>query len=221
MDINLKNEEESQGETHDSLKDEVGQESNTSQEISEKEDTIEDEDLDVDVETDTTDQSEEKEKSNLSFFKRNKKTKQDDQNEKIEELTDKLMRKAAEFDNFRKRSEKEKSQMFDIGAKSVVESILPVIDSFERGLGLVKEEEKEDPFVQGVEQVYKQLLKSLEDIGVKPIEALSKEFDPNFHNAVMHEDDPEQGENIIIEEFQKGYIYKDNVVRYSMVKVVN
>lgn len=139
----------------------------------------------------------------------------------IEELNDKLLRKAAEFDNFRKRNEKEKSQMFEIGVKSIVEKILPVIDSFERGLETVTVDDVDNAFVEGMEKVYKQLLTCLEEAGVKAIEAVGKEFDPNFHNAVMHDEDPEQGENIVIEELQKGYMYRDSVVRYSMVKVVN
>jgi molecular chaperone GrpE len=127
----------------------------------------------------------------------------------------------AEFDNFRKRSEKEKSAMYEIGARSVVEKILPTIDNFERGLAALTEEQKEDPFVQGMEKVYRQMIASLEEIGVKAIEAAGKEFDPNFHNAVMHVEDENFGENIVAEEFQKGYLYRDSVVRHSMVKVAN
>ena len=147
--------------------------------------------------------------------------KKDKKDEKIEELTDKLTRQMAEFDNFRKRSEKEKSQMYEIGAKDIIEKILPVVDNFERGLDAVKEEEKEDPFVQGMEKVYKHLLTTLEGIEVKPIEAVGQPFDPNFHNAVMHVEDENFGENIVAEEFQKGYTYRDSVVRHSMVKVAN
>lgn len=158
-------------------------------------------------------------KERKSFFK--KKEKKDKKDEKIEELNDRLIRSMAEFDNFRKRTEKEKAQMFEIGAKDIVEKILPVIDNFERGLATVPEAEKEGAFVQGIELVYKQLLKALEDAGVKPIEAVGKEFDPNFHNAVMHAEDESFGENIVAEEFQKGYMYRDSVVRHSMVKVVN
>lgn len=152
------------------------------------------------------------------FGKKNKKDKKD---EKIEELTDKLARQMAEFDNFRKRTEKEKSQMYEIGAKDIIEKILPVVDSFERGLAAVAEEDKEHPFIQGMDKVYKQLMTTLEGIGVKPIEAVGQEFNPDFHNAVMHEENEEFGENIISEEFQKGYTYRDSVVRHSMVKVVN
>ena len=127
----------------------------------------------------------------------------------------------AEFDNFRKRTDREKSQMYEVGAKDVIDKILSVVDNFERGLGAVTEEEKEDPFVKGMEQIYKQLMTTLEGIGVKPIEAVGNEFDPDFHNAVMHVEDEEVGENIIVEEFQKGYMYRDSVVRHSMVKVAN
>ena len=147
--------------------------------------------------------------------------KKDKKDEKIEELTDKLTRQMAEFDNFRKRTEKEKSQMYEVGAKDIIEKILPVVDNFERGLDAVKEEDKEDPFIQGMEKVYKQLMTTLEGIEVKPIEAVGQEFDPNLHNAVMHVEDENLGENIIAEEFQKGYMYRDSVVRHSMVKVAN
>ena len=134
---------------------------------------------------------------------------------------DKYQRTLAEFDNFRKRTEREKSQMYEIGAKDIIEKILPVVDNFERGLDAVKEEDKEDPFVQGMEKVYKHLLTTLEGIEVKPIEAVGQPFDPNFHNAVMHVEDENFGENIVAEEFQKGYTYRDSVVRHSMVKVAN
>ena len=147
--------------------------------------------------------------------------KKDKKDEKIEELTDKLTRQMAEFDNFRKRTEKEKSQMYEVGAKDIIEKILPVVDNFERGLDAVKEEEKENPFVQGMEKVYKHLLTTLEGIDVKPIEAVGQQFDPNFHNAVMHVEDENFGENVVAEEFQKGYTYRDSVVRHSMVKVAN
>lgn len=152
------------------------------------------------------------------FGKKNKKDKKD---EKIEELTDRLTRQMAEFDNFRKRTEKEKSQMYEIGARDIIEKILPIVDNFERGLSSMPEEEKATPFAEGMEKVYKQLMTTLESIDVKPIEAVGKEFDPDFHNAVMHVEDEELGENIIAEEFQKGYTYRNNVVRHSMVKVAN
>ncbi|MDD7740841.1 MAG: nucleotide exchange factor GrpE [Fusicatenibacter sp.] len=150
------------------------------------------------------------------FFKKKK----DKKDEKIEELTDRLTRQMAEFDNFRKRTEKEKANMYAIGARDIVEKILPVVDNFERGLATVEHPE-EDPFADGMNKVYKQLTKTLEDLGVTVIEAVGKEFDPNLHNAVMHVEDEEVGENIIVEEFQKGYKYKETVVRHSMVKVAN
>lgn len=152
------------------------------------------------------------------FFK--KKEKKDKKDEKIEELTDRLTRQMAEFDNYRKRTEKEKASMYVIGARDIVEKILPVVDNFERGLATVEHPE-DDPFADGMNKIYKQLTKALEDMGVTVIEAVGKEFDPNLHNAVMHVEDEEAGENIIVEEFQKGYKYKDMVVRHSMVKVAN
>ncbi len=171
-----------------------------------------------DFEEEAQDHCDGEEKKEKNFFGKKKKDKKD---EKIEELTDKLTRQMAEFDNFRKRTEKEKSQMYEVGAKDIIEKILPVVDNFERGLGAVTEEEKENPFVQGMEKVYKQLMTTLEGIEVKPIEAVGKEFNPDYHNAVMHVEDETLGENVIAEEFQKGYMYRDSVVRHSMVKVAN
>ena len=127
----------------------------------------------------------------------------------------------AEFDNFRKRTEKEKSAMYEIGAKDVISKILPVVDNFERGLAAIPEEMKGTPVEDGMEKIYKQLMKTLEDMGVKPIEAVGNEFDPNFHNAVMHIDDENLGENIVAAELQKGYTYRDSVIRHSMVQVAN
>lgn len=159
-----------------------------------------------------------KEKKKKFFEKKNKKDKKDEQ---IADLTDKLTRQMAEFDNYRKRTEKEKSAMYEIGAKDVIEKILPVVDNFERGLQSVTEENKEDPFVQGMDKIYKQLMTTLEGLDVKPIEAVGKEFNPELHNAVMHVEDEGLGDNIVAEEFQKGYTYRDSVVRHSMVKVAN
>lgn len=153
------------------------------------------------------------------LFKR--KPKKDKKDEQIEELTDKLTRQMAEFDNYRKRTEKEKSAMYEIGAKEIIEKILPVVDNFERGLSAVPEEKREDSFVAGMEMIYKQIMTMFESVGVKPIEAVGKEFNLELHNAVMHVEDEEAGENIVVEEFQKGYTYKDSVVRHSMVKVAN
>ena len=166
-----------------------------------------------------TEESEEDKKSEKKLF--GKKNKKDKKDEKIEELTDRLTRQMAEFDNFRKRTDKEKSQMYEVGAKDIIEKILPVVDNFERGLDAVKEEEKDDPFVQGMEKVYKHLMTTLEEIEVKPIEAVGKEFDPNLHNAVMHVEDENLGENVVAVELQKGYTYKDSIVRHSMVQVAN
>jgi molecular chaperone GrpE len=141
--------------------------------------------------------------------------------EKIAELEDARMRQLAEFENFRKRSEKEKAQMFEVGAKSVVEKILPVIDNFERGLAGVGEEEKQQPFVEGMEMVYKQMVTALDEMGVKPIEAVGQPFDPNYHNAVMTVEDESMESGTVAEELQKGYLYNETVVRHSMVKVVS
>ncbi len=189
-----------------------------------EEKVIESVEKDVEEEKETINETEEEigeknEKAGKGFFK--KKEKKDKKDEKIEELNDKLLRLMAEFDNFRKRTEKEKAQMFEIGAKDIIEKILPIIDNFERGLAAATDEEKEGAFVQGIEKIYKQLLTSLESVGVKPIEALGTEFNPELHNAVMHIEDEELEENIIVEEFQKGYIYHDTVIRHSMVKVAN
>ena len=162
--------------------------------------------------------SEEEDTKKKGLFGKKKKDKKDTQ---IEELTDRVQRQMAEFDNFRKRTEKEKAVMFEVGAKSVIEKLLPTVDNFERGFASVTDEQKKDPFVQGMEKVYRQLMTSLESIGVKQIEAVGQEFNPDYHNAVMHVEDEEVGENVIVEEFQKGYLYRDTVVRHSMVKVAN
>lgn len=147
--------------------------------------------------------------------------KSDEYKLKIAELEDRSKRQLAEFENFRKRTEKEKQAMFETGAKSVIEKILPVIDNFERGLATVPEEKKEDPFVDGMNRVYKQMLTELEKIGVKPIEAVGQEFDPALHNAVMQVTSEEYEAGVVAQELQKGYTYRDNVVRYSMVAVVS
>lgn len=149
------------------------------------------------------------------------KKKKDEKDEKIEELSDKLLRQMAEFDNYRKRTEKEKSSMYIIGAKDIIEKLLPVIDNFERGLLAVPEDKKDDAFVTGMEMVYKQMTAMLESAGVKTIEAVGCQFNPDIHNAVMHIEDDKSGENMVVEEFQKGYTYHDIVIRHSMVKVAN
>lgn len=165
----------------------------------------------------TEDASEEKtEKKKKKGFKR-----KDKRDEQIEELNDKYQRLFAEFQNFRSRSDKEKTAMFETGAKSIIEKILPVVDNFERGVAALSEEDLESPVGQGMNLIYKQLLQTLEDIGVEAIEAKGKEFDSELHNAVMHEDNDELGENVVSEELQKGYKYRDTVVRHSMVKVAN
>lgn len=145
----------------------------------------------------------------------------DSKDAKIADLEDRLKRQIAEFDNFRKRTEKEKSAMFDMGARHIIEAILPTIDNFERGLKTVPEDKEAKAFYDGMEMIYKQMLKVLSDVGVTAIDCLDKEFDLNLHNAVMHVEDEAYGNNIIIEEFQKGYKYKDTVIRHSMVKVAN
>lgn len=192
---------------------------NTEAETTEEENTeevIAEEAVEEDTEADAEEDADE-EKSSGGFFK--KKDKKDKKDAQIEELTDKVRRQMAEFENFRKRSEKEKTQMYEVGAKGILEKILPVVDNFERGLKGM--EESEDPFAQGMQMIYKQLMASLEEAGVKAIEAVGQEFNPDFHNAVMHVEDDEFGENEIVEEFQKGYMYHDSVLRHSMVKVAN
>lgn len=169
------------------------------------------------IETNENTEDSENKDDKKSFFKKKK----DKKDEIIEELTDKYKRTFAEFDNFRKRSEKEKSAMYEIGARDVIEKILPVVDNFERGFNSVSDEEKATPFADGMDKIYKQLMKTLEDMGVKEIEALGKEFDPNLHNAVMHVEDDSLGDNEVAEVLLKGYMYKDTVVRHSMVKVAN
>ena len=162
-------------------------------------------------------QKEPETKTKTSFFGKKKKEK-DKFEQQIEDLTDRLKRSMAEFDNYRKRTEKEKSSMYIIGARDIVEKMLPIMDNFERGLAQAPED---DPFAEGMKMIYKQMITAFDEMGVKPIEAVGKEFDPNLHNAVMHVEDESVGENIVVEEFQKGYTYKDFVVRHSMVKVAN
>ena len=190
---------------------EEAEEAETSEEIVEDIETEE-------CEEDSQEAEDDKKESKKFFGKKNKKDKKD---EKIEELTDRVTRQMAEFDNFRKRTEKEKSQMYEIGARDVIEKLLPVVDNFERGLAAIPEEEKSNPYLEGMDKIYKQLMTTLDTIGVKPIEALGQEFSPDYHNAVLHVEDETVGENIIVEEFQKGYMYRDTVVRHSMVKVAN
>lgn len=200
----LENEEEQA--TEDALAEEAASEENVTEEA-ETEGAAETEE----------EASEEQTEEKKGFFKKKK----DKKDEQIEELNDKLKRQMAEFENFRKRTEKEKTQMYDMGAKSIIEKILPVIDNFERGFTMVQEEDKDDAFVVGMDKVYKQMLTELESIGVKPIEAVGTEFNPDFHNAVMQVESEEYESGIVAQELLKGYTYKDSVVRHSMVAVVS
>ena len=180
------------------------------------EEASETEEVTEEVSEDSAEDSEEKK----GIFGK-KKEKKDKKDLKIEELEDKVKRQLAEFENFRNRTEKEISRMYEFGARDVIEKMLPVVDNFERGLAAIPEEEKGGPVASGMEMIYKQIMTTLESFGVKPIEALNQPFDPDFHNAVMHVEDDEIEESTVVEEFQKGYIYKEHVIRYSMVKVAN
>ena len=207
-------------ETKDILQEEENAEAVETEEAvqEEKEDAVETEDT-ADTEAAAGEEAPEAaEKEKKGFGK--KKDKKDKKDEQIEELTDRVKRQMAEFENFRKRTEKEKAQMFDMGAKSILEKILPVVDNFERGFTTVAEEDKEDAFVKGMDMVYKQLMTELSNAGVTPIEAVGKEFDPEYHNAVMQVESEEYESGVVAAEFQKGYMYKDSVVRHSMVSVV-
>ena len=185
--------------------------------VTETEEAVEAETEAVETESDDAEENASEEKK--GFFK--KKDKKDKKDLQIEELTDKYKRTMAEFDNYRKRTEKEKTAMYEIGAREVINKILPIVDNFERGLALIPEADRTTPVADGMDKIYKQLTKTLEDMGVKEIEALGVEFNPDFHNAVMHCEDDSLGENIIAEVLQKGYTYKESVVRHSMVKVAN
>ena len=184
--------------------------------------TVEDisEDIEAeDIETEDAENASEEKAEKKGFFK--KKDKKDKKDLQIEELTDKYRRTMAEFDNYRKRTEKEKSAMYEIGARDIISKILPVVDNFERGLATIPEADRETPVAEGMDKIYKQLTKTLEDMGVKEIEAEGIEFNPDYHNAVMHVEDDSLGENVVAEVLQKGYTYKESVVRHSMVKVAN
>ena len=167
--------------------------------------------------------SEEAEAEGKSFFKKKAKTdkKQEALKQKVDELEDRVKRQMAEFDNFRKRTEKEKTAMFETGAKSVIEKMLPVVDNFERGLAAIPAEEMGKGYAEGMQMIYKQLMTELDNLGVKPIEALGQEFNPDFHNAVMQVESEEYESGIVAQELQKGYMYRDSVVRHSMVAVVS
>lgn len=187
------------------------------EEVSETEETVEEA---VEETAETTEETVEESAEKKGFFGK-KKDKKDKKDQKIEELEDKVKRQLAEFENFRNRTEKEKSRMYEFGARDVIEKMLPVVDNFERGLASIPEEEKGGPVASGMEMIYKQMMTTLKGLGVTPIDALNKPFDPSFHNAVMHVEDEEVEESTVVEEFQKGYIYKEHVIRYSMVKVAN
>ena len=165
-------------------------------------------------------EAESEDKADKKDKKKEKKEKKDKKDEKIEELEDRVKRQMAEFENFRRRTEAEKAAMYGMGAKAVIEKVLPVIDNFERGLQAIPAEESESPVAQGMSMIYKQLLTELEGLGVKPIEAVGKEFDANFHNAVMQVESEEYESGVVAQELQKGYTYRDSVVRHSMVAVV-
>ena len=186
----------------------------TSAEETSTEEVIEEVSVEEEAVEETAEEKNSEEKK--SFFKKKK----DKKDEKIEELTDQVKRQMAEFENFRKRTEKEKTQMFDMGAKTVIEKILPIVDNFERGFTTVEESDKEDAFVQGMDKIYKQLMTELEAMNVKPIEAVGCEFNPDFHNAVMQVASEEYESGVVAQELLKGYTYKDTVVRHSMVAVV-
>ena len=185
------------------------------------EETVETEEVEEESVEETAETEESEEVSEKKGFFGKKKDKKDKKDLKIEELEDKVKRQLAEFENFRNRTEKEKSRMYEFGARDVIEKMLPVVDNFERGLAAIPEAEKDGPVASGMEMIYKQMMTTLEGLGVTPIDALNKPFDPNFHNAVMHVEDEEIEESTVVEEFQKGYIYKETVIRYSMVKVAN
>lgn len=200
----------------------IDMENNKGKDINKKEvdkDSVEKEEARVSQENKRLD-NDDKEKKGFFGKKKDKPDEKlkDKLNEKIKELQDKLTRQMAEFENFRKRTEKEKSSMFSMGEKSTLEKVLPIVDNFERAL---QTETSDSSFKEGMEKIYKMLIKNLSDLGVTPIEAQGKEFDPKFHNAVMHVDDENYGDNEVVEELQKGYMYKDTVLRHSMVKVAN
>ena len=175
----------------------------------------------VDEATAEETESKEAAKEEAGLFGKAKDNEKEKLKEQVSELNDRLLRQMAEFENFRKRSDKEKDSMYENGARSVIEKLLPIVDNFERGMGTLTDEDKETAFAKGMEMIYKQLMDELDKMDVKPIDAAGKEFDPNLHNAVMHVDDDSLGENVVVEELQKGYTYRGNVVRHSMVKVAN
>ena len=184
-------------------------------EAAEADEATEDSQEEASAEAETSENSEEPKKKGLF----SKKEKKDPLKEKVDELNDRVMRQMAEFENFRKRTDKEKAQMFEQGQANVLEKLLPVIDNFERGLAAVPEAEKDGAFADGMNKIYKQLVKQMEDLGVTPIEAVGKEFDPNLHNAVMQVESAEYESGFVAQELQKGYMFHDTVLRHSMVGV--
>lgn len=192
---------------------------NSEEELTQEAETQTEEAFEEEAKVGAEDAAETEAEDKKGFFK--KKDKKDKKDLQIEELTDKYRRTMAEFDNFRKRTEKEKAAMYEIGARGIIDKLLPVVDNFERGLAAIPEEDKASAVAEGMDKIYRQFTKMLEDAGVKEIEAEGAEFDPNFHNAVMHVEDESLGENVVAEVLQKGYTYRDSVVRHSMVKVAN
>lgn len=214
-------ENKEEGTVEEAVKTDTEEAGETSEETSEEasEEISEEAGEEETIEETSEENTEEDKKEKKRHFKSDKK--QDKLKEQLAELNDKVVRQMAEFDNYRKRTEKEKQAMFETGARSVIEKLLPIVDNFERGLSGLAEGEEHTAFEEGMLMVYKQLMTELEKLEVKPLDAAGKEFDPNLHNAVMHVDDESFGENIVVEELQKGYTYRDTVVRHSMVKVAN
>lgn len=214
-----------ENENQKDLQEDISSDADQEIEIEETADSSEEPILEQEENVEVTSETEpaEESKADKKAFKKKLKAdkKQDAMKEKVDELEDKVRRQMAEFENFRKRTEREKTTMFETGAKSVIEKMLPVVDNFERGLAAIPEADKGTPFAEGMEMIYKQMMQEFEKMDVKVIPAIGEEFNPDFHNAVMHVEDETVGENIIVEEFQKGYMYKDSVIRHSMVKVAN
>ena len=217
----------SEMEKQEDMKDPISN-TNTEETVDEMEDTAEDtvetaaEEAIDEASENEADEQDDKEaaKADKKAKKKAKAEKKDAMKEKVDELEDRVKRQMAEFENFRKRTDKEKAMMFENGAKSVIEKILPVVDNFERGLATIPEEENGKPFAEGMAMIYKQLMTELEKMDVKPIEALGQEFNPDFHNAVMQVESDEYESGVVAQELLKGYTYRDTVVRHSMVAVV-
>ncbi len=211
----LEKEAEEKNEAEEKASEEKASEEKASEEVESQEETSSESPEDATSEEGESENSEEPKKKGLF----SKKEKKDPLKEKVEELNDRVMRQMAEFENFRKRTDKEKAQMFEQGQANVLEKLLPVIDNFERGLAAVPEDEKDGAFADGMNKIYKQLMKQVEDLGVTPIEAVGKEFDPNLHNAVMQVESAEYESGFVAQELQKGYMFHDTVLRHSMVGV--